>query len=41
MISQRLRLKTKTMMKRKGKALIEEHVGKHVKKKLMSKVKES
>jgi hypothetical protein len=37
-ILQRLRSRTKAMMKIKGKALIEKHVEKHVKKKTTSKV---
>jgi hypothetical protein len=35
------RLRIKTMMKRKGKVLVEEHVEKLVKKKTMSKAKKS
>jgi len=38
---QSLRSRTKPMMKQKGKALVEEHVEKLVKKKPMSKSKES
>jgi hypothetical protein len=40
-IPQRPRSRTKAMMKQKGKGPIEEHVEKLVKKKTMSKVKES
>jgi hypothetical protein len=40
-IPQRPRLGTRTMMKWKGKAPIEQQVEKHVKKKPMSKVKDS
>jgi hypothetical protein len=40
-IPQRPRLGTRTMMKQKSKALIEEHVEKLVKKKPMSKAKEN